>query len=42
MKIAVIAPDTQDLAKTRKKLLQSFINKGYEVVGICPEKEYTE
>lgn len=41
MKIAVITHKTQNLARTRKKLLQSFINKGYEVIGICPEIEFT-
>lgn len=40
MKIAVITHKTRNLARARKKLLQSFINKGYEVIGICPEKEY--
>ena len=42
MKIVVISHKTTNLARTRKKLLQSFINKGYKVIGICPEKEGTE
>ena len=42
MKIVVISHKTTNLARTRKKLLQSFINKGHKVIGICPEKEGVE
>ena len=42
MKIVVIANKTNNLARARKKLLQEFIKKDYEVVCICPEKEYIE
>ncbi len=42
MKIAIITHKTKNLARTRKKLLKCFLSKQYEVVGICPEQEYTE
>lgn len=42
MKIVVISHKTKNLATARKKLLQSLINQGYEVIGICPEKEYID
>lgn len=39
MKIAVITHKTKNLARTRKKLLQSFLAKNNEVIAICPESE---
>ncbi len=42
MKIAIITNNSKNLAKSRKKLIQSFIDNNYEVVGICPKEEYTE
>lgn len=42
MKIAIITHKTKNLARTRKKLLESFLDKNYEVIAICPESDYID